>query len=386
MMPENLEMLTRERQRPIAVSLLGDFIEESRARPKDFSNMAVHGISNTRGFVASEDLFSVSRASLDQSNYKVVSPKSFAYNPSRINVGSIALSSNQQDVLVSPMYTVFRTTKKLVPEYLAHFLRSSHFKAYMLSNIEVGARFRFTFDALANTPIQVPSIEVQLEIVRILDTFTELESELEAELEARKKQYDFYRKTLFNSAGENAKYEELGDVVLNLDSKRKPVTRSLRTPGPYPYFGANGIQDYVAGFLFDETLLLVGEDGSVIRPDGTPYVNWSEGKSWVNNHAHVLATKDASVSLRFIFHYLQTVQVAPYVTGGSQLKINQANLNKILVPIPPRRQQDEIVRILDLLHDLVSSLTEGLPGEITARRRQYEHYRDKLLTFKELVA
>lgn len=168
-------------------------------------------------------------------------------------------------------------------------------------------------------------------------------------------------------------YKPLGDIVKNLDSQRRPVTRSDRSAGQYPYYGANGVQDFVDGYLFDGTFLLVGEDGSVVQPDGAPVVNWAEGKIWVNNHAHVLASNGDGCDLRFLYFFLSTINVRPYVTGGTQPKLNQGNLNKIPVPVPPIEVQREIVRILD-------HFTE-LEAELEARRRQYHHYRQTLLTF-----
>ena len=83
-----------------------------------------------------------------------------------------------------------------------------------------------------------------------------------------------------------------------LDNKRKPITKSAREAGEYPYYGANGIQDYVADYIFDGVYVLVGEDGSVMTPNGNPVVNWAEGKIWVNNHAHIISEIDG-VLLRY---------------------------------------------------------------------------------------
>ena len=149
------------------------------------------------------------------------------------------------------------------------------------------------------------------------------------------------------------------------------MTRSDRVSGQYPYFGANGIQDYVHDFLFDGTFLLLGEDGSVVNPDGSPVLNWATGKIWVNNHAHVVEAKGDDLELRFAYHYLQTIDIRPYVTGGTQLKLNQAKLNLIPVPVPPLEVQREIVRILD-------NFTE-LEAELEARGEQFIHFRDSLL-------
>ncbi len=174
----------------------------------------------------------------------------------------------------------------------------------------------------------------------------------------------------------------MSEVAINLDSKRRPVTRAARVAGEYPYYGANGIQDYVQDFIFDGSFVLVGEDGSVVSRDNAPVVNWADGRIWVNNHAHVLAAR-GDLNLRYLYFYLQSIDVREYVTGGTQPKLNQANLNRIPVPIPEPDEQERIVAILDKFDALVNDLSIGLPAEIAARRKQYEYYRDKLLAFHE---
>ena len=173
-------------------------------------------------------------------------------------------------------------------------------------------------------------------------------------------------------------FRSLGDITKNFDSMRRPVTRAARIPGEFPYYGANGIQDRVDGYLFDGDFLLVGEDGSVLTKGGRPVVNWASGKIWVNNHAHVLQAK-GEIELRFLYHYLQTVSIESLVTGGTQPKLNQRNLNLIAVATPPLVVQREIVAILDRMERLEAELE----AELEARRRQYAYYRDALLTFDE---
>ncbi|MDK9354238.1 restriction endonuclease subunit S [Propionibacterium freudenreichii] len=168
----------------------------------------------------------------------------------------------------------------------------------------------------------------------------------------------------------------LGEIVKNLDSKRRPVTRGNRRNGPFPYYGANGIQDYVHDYLFDGTFLLLGEDGSVIRPNGSPVLNWATGKIWVNNHAHVLQPASHSVDLRFLYYFLTTVKIGSFITGGTQPKLNQRNMNGIPVMVPPLEVQHEIVKILDTFTDLKSELE----AELESRRLQYQLCQEKLLT------
>ncbi|EAJ7012361.1 restriction endonuclease subunit S [Campylobacter upsaliensis] len=244
-------------------------------------------------------------------------------------------------------------------------------------------------------PIPLPPLEIQHKIVEILDAFTELQAELEAELEARLKQYHYYRnKLLSHDELENrtaksrndsdptplVPYVTLGEACEILDNLRKPITKSKRTQGIYPYYGANGIQDYVNEYIFDGDFLLMGEDGSVINKDNSPVLNWVSGKFWVNNHAHILKEKSNTTNLRFVFFYLQTCDVSSIVRGVPP-KINQQNLKTIQIPLPPLAVQNEIVELLDKFDTLTNDLTSGIPAEIEARKKQYEYYRERLLSF-----
>jgi type I restriction enzyme, S subunit len=174
----------------------------------------------------------------------------------------------------------------------------------------------------------------------------------------------------------------LGEIAINLDSQRRPVTKSARQAGEFPYYGASGIVDYVSDYIFDGDYLLVSEDGANLLARSTPIAFSISGKTWVNNHAHVLQFS-TYVERRFAEIYLNSIDLSPYVSGAAQPKLNQANLNRIPIPVPPIEEQERIVVILDKFDALVNDLSSGLPAEIKARRQQYEHYRDRLLTFKE---
>ena len=172
---------------------------------------------------------------------------------------------------------------------------------------------------------------------------------------------------------ENKKLEECCQI---LDNKRKPITKGARVAGEYPYYGANGIQDYVADYIFDGKYVLVGEDGSVITSNGTPVVNWAEGKIWVNNHAHIISEKDG-VLLRYLFHYLQTINISPLIHGNIP-KLTGGDFRALTIPDPPLPVQEEIVRILDTFTELQAELQ----AELQKRLQQYNYYRDNLLSFE----
>ncbi len=175
---------------------------------------------------------------------------------------------------------------------------------------------------------------------------------------------------------DGVEYKPLEKCCEILDKKRKPVAKSARISGEYPYYGANGIQDYVSYYIFDGEFVLVGEDGSVITDKGTPVVTWASGKIWVNNHAHIISEING-VLLRYIYYYLQTVDVTIFIHGNIP-KLTGKDFKSIKLPVPPLEVQREIVRILDNF----TFLTTELAAELAARQKQYEYYRDKLLTPK----
>ncbi len=151
----------------------------------------------------------------------------------------------------------------------------------------------------------------------------------------------------------------LGEVAEFLDSRRRPITASERTPGPYPYYGANGQQDSVENYLFDEPLILLAEDGGRFdQPDrGIAYA--IEGKTWVNNHAHVLRPR-AHAQLRYLVRVLENYDVTPWITGSTRAKLTKAGASKIQIPLPPRAEQKRIARILDAADALRAKRREAL--------------------------
>ena len=138
----------------------------------------------------------------------------------------------------------------------------------------------------------------------------------------------------------------LGDVVDFLDSKRRPVTESDRKPGPYPYYGANGIQGSIDDFIFDEPLVLLAEDGGHFDNPGRGIAYSISGPSWVNNHAHVIRPK-SGLDLSYLCRILENYDVRPYITGTTRGKLTKAGASNIPIPVPPLDEQRRIAAILD---------------------------------------
>lgn len=157
----------------------------------------------------------------------------------------------------------------------------------------------------------------------------------------------------------NWEYKKLGDICEILDSQRKPVTKTERVSGPYPYYGASGIQDYVHDYLFDGKYLLVGEDGAKWGSNEKSAFSVS-GKIWVNNHAHVLDFASSPVKQNLIEYFLCFKDLNLYVKGAIIPKLNQQLLKAINVPIPPREEQERIVAELDKINEVIEECRELL--------------------------
>ena len=290
------------------------------------------------------------------------------------------ISSSYDGQICSTGFCVLRAQDFVLPQWIYHQITSTDFFAYVEKN-QKGASYPSISDTkVKEYQIPVPPLPVQQEIVRILDSFTELTAELTLELTARKKQYAYYRDELFRTA-KDASVHYLNEISDNCDNQRRPVTSGNRIAGKYPYYGASGIVDYVDDYIFDGDYLLISEDGANLLARSTPIAFSIAGKNWVNNHAHVLHF-DTYDTRRYVEIYLNSIDLSPYITGGAQPKLNQKNLNKIPIPLPSPDEQHRIVSILDRFDTLCNDLTSGLPAEIEARRKQYEYYRDKLLSFK----
>jgi type I restriction enzyme S subunit len=244
-------------------------------------------------------------------------------------------------------------------DYLYYFLNSQ--AAYkQFDNLAAGSTVRnLNTQLVKNVIIPIPPIEEQKRIVEILDKAFEGIAQAEANTRRNlinaRELFDSYLNNIFRERGDEWIDEKLGDISENLDSERIPVTKSKRTSGKVPYYGASGVVDYVDDFIFDEELLLVSEDGANLLARTYPIAFSISGKAWVNNHAHVLKFNDISLQ-RFIEYFLNSISLERYVSGMAQPKLNQKALNSILIPIAPKEIREKVVNNLDSLKGNVNSL------------------------------
>ena len=324
-------------------------------------------------YVRSKEIFKINRYEYDETAIVI---------PGEGGIGEIFHFVQGKYALHQRAYRIHLLDDRIDAKYLYYYM-FANFKSFIIKKAVSATVTSIRKPMIEEFEIPVPPIEVQQEIVRILDKFTELEAELQAELNARKKQYEYYRNQLF-TFGEEIPFVTFSEISVNCDKKRKPITGSQREKGYIPYYGASGVVDYVKDYIFDGDYLLISEDGANLTARVTPIAFSISGKTWVNNHAHVIYF-DTDIDRKFIEYYLNSIDLSYYITGAAQPKLNQENLNKIPLPNPSYEVKKRFVEILDEFSTICESEQNGLLAEIEARHKQYEYYRDKLFTFERKV-
>lgn len=170
----------------------------------------------------------------------------------------------------------------------------------------------------------------------------------------------------------------LGEICEVLDSRRIPITKRNRIPGPYPYYGATGILDYVNNYIFNEKLILIGEDGAKWGSgDNTAFI--VEGKFWVNNHAHVIRPDRSKFLDEWIVYYLNFSDLTKYTTGLTVPKLNQTKLKEILIPAAPLAEQRRIVAILDEAFAAIDNAKKNTLKNLQNSRELFESYLNNVI-------
>lgn len=222
------------------------------------------------------------------------------------------------------------------------------------------------------------SLEIQAEIVRILDTFTELTAELTAELNMRKKQYNYYRDKLLSFEEGEVEWKPLETMA---KIKHGKDWKSLGS-GSIPVYGSGGVMGYVDTYAYNKPTVLIPRKGSITN------IFYEEKPFWNVDTIYYTEIDNSLVIPKYLYHFIKTVNLMALDTGAGRPSLTQAILNKLLIPIPfPKdsakslNEQQRITNILDQFDTLTSSISEGLPREIKLRQKQYEYYRDLLFNF-----
>ena len=306
----------------------------------------------------------------------------FAYFHSIANraAGCITVSSSganagfvnrwSMPIFASDCSTVISRGEGLVlSDFAFRFLQ---FKQYFIySELRRGAAQPHVYAKdIAAIEIPVPPLEEQKRIVELLDAATAHVTELNACYEqARTHVNNLFTSALRDELEGNPDWpvKTLGAVCEVLDNLRKPITKRNRTSGDYPYYGATGIVDHVGDYIFDERLVLVGEDGAKWGAgERTAFI--AEGKYWVNNHAHVLRCKQGVLVDSWLANFLTMSDLNRYVSGLTVPKLNQGSLVSIEIPVPPLEEQKRIVARLDLMKAKTSEMVAAYDAKLQAAK------------------
>ena len=306
--------------------------------------------------------------------------------PNECGLSSVVTEKVEEKLYLNSFCFFFRMINKeiLNPDFAKHLFRSSNLR-YQIGKTASGVtRFNVSKKAMEKVRIPVPPLEVQCEIVHILDDFTLLSAllsaELSAELKARQKQYEFYSKNLFdfNDEVDWVNLESIAEIGTGSSNTNEAVEN-----GKYPFYVRSQQVYYKNDYEYDDNSIITSGDGVGVGK----IFHYTNGKYALHQRAYRIHIVDSKVNSKYFYYYMKSTfydYIQKNAFNSSVTSIRRPMINKYPIPVPSLEKQNKVVDILDRFDKLCNNISEGLPAEIEARQKQYEYYRDKLLTFKEL--
>ena len=352
------------------LNVLADKITE---RNKDDSIKRVFTNSATEGVIDQEEYFDRNIAKKNNlTNYFVVEKGDYVYNPRISTTAPVGpISKNKLGIgVMSPLYTVFRFRNK-ENDFYEHFFLTNLWHVYIKNLSNTGARhdrITISVDNFMKMPLPYASPEEQQKIADCLSSIDDLIDAESRKLKALEKYKKGLMQKLFPAEGKTLpewrfpefrgksewRIKPLGKICTNYDSRRIPITEKDRVKGEIPYIGASGVIDYINDFIFDEDLLCVSEDGANLVARTYPIAFSISGKTWVNNHAHVLKFSH-KYTQDIVESYLNMINLQDFLTGMAQPKLNRAKLDIIPIPLSEEEEQQKIA---DCLSEVDKIITE----------------------------
>ena len=305
-------------------------------------------------------------------------------------IGEVSIVQEFNEFYGQNIYLVRLDNGKILNKYYYYYITQLKIKNSLVSKKNASSQGYIKAGSIENMVIPVPPLEVQHEIVHILDDFTLLTAELTAELTARQKQYEYYQKNLLTEINSNSKYK-----LVEIQKYFKRLKGTNITAGKMKEIENNN--GNIKIFAGGKTMIMAKEE-DIPNPNITKIpavLVQSRGiidfiyydKPFTFKNEMWAYTCENQITLKYLYYVLKS-NINYYRTAsigmGAMPQISLGVTEKFKIKIPPLEEQERIVNILDRFDKLCNDISEGLPAEIEARKKQYEYYRDKLLTFKEL--
>lgn len=294
--------------------------------------------------------------------------------------------TNREDLLLTPTPAVVlygghtrrakHVSQPFVPGPNVRILQpvpavSSKFLYYFLTQLPVESKgYADHFPLVRKCDIPAPPLAEQHRIVAILDKafdgIATVKANADKNLDNARALFESHVHSVFAKREEGWLVTTVDKLSTNLDSKRRPITKNVRTSGEYRYYGASGIVDYVADYIFEGDTLLVSEDGANLLARATPIAFSVSGKYWVNNHAHILKFENMTTQ-RIVEFYFGSFKLDKYITGAAQPKLTQKALNSIPIRIPKSVEaQARIVKVIESLQEETQRLANIFEHKVVA--------------------
>ena len=279
---------------------------------------------------------------------------------------------------------------KVTNEYLIHLSNSDWYRRLMKIKAVGSTQVHLRSSEFFQLDLPIPPLPEQQKIAKILSTWDEAIEKLEKLIDAKKRRKKGLMQQLLTGKkrfpGYSDKWQKMKieDVAICLDNKRVPLNSSVRAgmKGNIPYWGANNVMDYVNDYLFDETIVLLAEDGGCFdQYKDRPIANISHGKCWVNNHAHILKAKNNSIN-EWLYYSFVHKNILAFINGGTRAKLNKSDMMKIPIMLPKKAEQKAICRVLNQSDEELASLEKWL----IHRKNQKKGLMQQLLTGKKRVS
>lgn len=343
----------------------GNLIFEPISNKKHNSDLPVLAITQEHGAIPRDETnYTVSVSPKSLKNYKVVEKGDFIISLRSFQGG---IEYSMYHGICSPAYIILRKKIDIVEHYYKHYFKTSRFIQDLNKDLE-GIRDgkMVSYKQFSAILLPKPDKREQLKIADCLSSLDNLISvEIEKLLVLKNHKKGLMQKIFPLEGGSIPEWrfpefsncmewetQPLYKVCENLDSRRIPIAEKDRKKGSTPYFGASGVVDYVDGYIFDDILMCVSEDGANLVARTYPIAFTISGKAWVNNHAHVLKFENNFTQI-LVESYLNSIDLSEFLTGMAQPKLNRAKLDVIPIPLPKEKEQHKIAECLSNLDSLI---------------------------------